>query len=1319
MAFFTYKGQTYDVPEGLSEEEAIQRVESYLQTQPEQQLTQAEQEYDPEEYEGFFQEVGEGIISGLIAIPQGIAELGTSLVDVVFDTDYTQSVTDFAESVRAAGGIDPTGAAGEIAEVFTQFAVPGLGAASAVSKARVLASAPTWVKGVAQVGAAGVTDAIVATNGTTTIGDFFEGGPTQTTDLIGLEGREKAMAAITNRLKLGFEAAGATALAGTAVKAIGAGTDYTVRKAAPYVSPVARQTLRAGTALSTKAREGLSNLFGEENLDSVLSVFRSRGNLSEDLFEARSKIRGAEEAELTAAASIKKQLDQGLDKIYKDTEEVMVNATPLTRAELNNRLYGYLTKDEAFVKEAADQGIKEIDMLPNFMKPLAQQMRGQVDRLSNKILQGGFLKGQGRDKAVDIVKQNIGSYLRRKYKIFEDSTFTKTKEFAEGRKQVIAAIQRSPDLARGLYSRTMGKDTPMPEDFIVGVGKDARVTPAAATEITDSFVTALTKTGASVQKGVTSRVAIDKLQTGLFKERTLSSTAFKRMLGEVKDPQQAYISTVSDLATFSATDDFLSYMASRAGSQGDLISEEAAARIPKNILDQNYQKLNDDYWGSAQGMFVSNRTYKDLTRLVLGDVGTMSKLGLATYSGFLRAKGITQFGKTVLSPITQVRNVTSASLFAMAQGNVGRGANLFESVSNVVGGIAKRPDSIEYYTKLQRLGVINTQSELREIDRLMKEGLGVTYQADETIAGVPIGKKAGSLFSNSRIGQLSKKGIQKATDAYQGGDDIWKIYNFEFEKGKLVSKFGSVAKAEEALSKSLDRAVSLDEYAADIVKNTVPNYERVPEFVKSLRKLPLGNFIAFPAEILRTSANTFSQALKELASEVPELQEIGMRRLTGLLGTTMVAPLALQQTAMALSGVDKEQLDAVRRNGPSWARNHTLLPTSTDEDGNLTGYVDYSYTNPYAYLTAPLQAVFNAVKDGRDLGKDVENIALDAGMGALAEMFEPFTGESIITEKLLDVTTRGGETQTGARVYRDVDQVGTKVYKSFAHIMDAFAPGALDLVAEIKPQTKETQMPGVEMGRTLRGILSPFMNVGTDPAGNERKAITEFFRAFTGVTETEVKPENIVMYSSFDYADNVSGARQIFNTSVRTKGPLNPADALDTYRSANEALYRTQSKMYQVVKDMQRLGMKDADIRRALKKYNIGDVGRLMRGEFAPMNISSDVIKSVRQNGNTLPMSELNDIKREYFNKPLSSAEPEPEPTVQDQPVTTTPVAPAVTTPAPAAVSQPTTPSVAPPPVSGVTGLPTGLPTNLPSLPVLGSNPIDAMKNMQIAQRTR
>ena len=62
-----------------------------------------------EEKESNFQEIGEGILSGLIGIPQGIAELGASAVDLVADTDYARDVTDFFEGVRAAGGIDPRG----------------------------------------------------------------------------------------------------------------------------------------------------------------------------------------------------------------------------------------------------------------------------------------------------------------------------------------------------------------------------------------------------------------------------------------------------------------------------------------------------------------------------------------------------------------------------------------------------------------------------------------------------------------------------------------------------------------------------------------------------------------------------------------------------------------------------------------------------------------------------------------------------------------------------------------------------------------------------------------------------------------------------------------------------------------------------------------------------------------------------------------------------------------------------------------------------------------------------------------------------------
>ena len=180
------------------------------------------------EYEGVAQEFFEGVGSGLIGIPQGILELGASVVDLAADTDYASSVTDAANKLREAAGIDPVGLVGKGTEVITQFVIPGLGAASAVSKVSRFSKAgrlrkavkdgqivtkqtPTTLRpaakssptrdltqgeklalGAQQVAAAGLADAVVATDGITTIGDFFEGGPTQTNQEIGLSGREEA-----------------------------------------------------------------------------------------------------------------------------------------------------------------------------------------------------------------------------------------------------------------------------------------------------------------------------------------------------------------------------------------------------------------------------------------------------------------------------------------------------------------------------------------------------------------------------------------------------------------------------------------------------------------------------------------------------------------------------------------------------------------------------------------------------------------------------------------------------------------------------------------------------------------------------------------------------------------------------------------------------------------------------------------------------------------------------------------------------------------------------------------------------------------------
>ena len=109
--------------------------------------------------------------------------------------------------------------------------------------------------------------------------------------------------------------------------------------------------------------------------------------------------------------------------------------------------------------------------------------------------------------------------------------------------------------------------------------------------------------------------------------------------------------------------------------------------------------------------------------------------------------------------------------------------------------------------------------------------------------------------------------------------------------------------------------------AAQLVKDTVPNYARVPDFITKLRRMPFGNFIAFPAEILRTNFNIAHQAARELASESSEIRSIGMRRLTGSLAVNGGIGATLTTAGQLLTGTDKEQINAWKRSvAADWDR---------------------------------------------------------------------------------------------------------------------------------------------------------------------------------------------------------------------------------------------------------------------------------------------------------------------------------------------------------------------------------------------------------------
>jgi hypothetical protein len=180
---------------------------SSSETEAEFKLTSTDSDSvnQPSTDEGWAKELGEGVLEGLTKIPQGIIELFIEGTDYVADTQNARQFSLWADKTRRDFGIDPEGAVGTIASGITQFAVPGLGAASAVSKlsklgklakayrsgGKSLTKAGEKVKksltksqkvalGAQQAVAAGVADAVVTTDGTQTIGDFFDGGFTGT-----------------------------------------------------------------------------------------------------------------------------------------------------------------------------------------------------------------------------------------------------------------------------------------------------------------------------------------------------------------------------------------------------------------------------------------------------------------------------------------------------------------------------------------------------------------------------------------------------------------------------------------------------------------------------------------------------------------------------------------------------------------------------------------------------------------------------------------------------------------------------------------------------------------------------------------------------------------------------------------------------------------------------------------------------------------------------------------------------------------------------------------------------------------------------------
>jgi len=1324
-----------------------------------------------QEYEGFAQELFEGIISGATKIPQGIAETLALGYDVAAGTDYASDVSKAGEDFRDWLGVDPEGLAGTIPEVGVQFVVPGGLAAKAVGSASKAGKVGKFLQ---QVGAAGLVDVAVSTEDTTTLGDFFEGGPTQKADLVGLEGTEKALAKAGNKLKVGLEGALGTVAAPAIARAAsaGAGKAATAVGQIPGATQTARVIQKAGHKVAEQAARLERARIANENIGPVkaaradtFATLRPRGYLPQAVAEPRSLITSQSDQAIRKAERLASKFEKTLNESMAKVAKASSPASPLTRAGVMNNLNDFLTNQN---RQAAEQSLEN---LPTAIKPLAKQMRNDIDKISTDLLDSEFVSGNVAESTIRKIKGNLGSYMRRRYRVFEDADYAPdddTLKLAfEGFKKDPAATQNELlKLADG-GNYTLADLGLTPDRKLLGP-----VTDRQATLARDTFLNSyrLKNPKARASNVDIRRTPEYKLRNDLFTDRVELRNYQKALLGEVKNPVESFVATIADLSEFKAADEYYRKISQLAETDPGIrmlfrnTADLGDAEIKQLTDEQGFKLLGgvkgdlttpkgqqaavESGWGALYGYAVPERVYKDLSRIVAGDMGIMGNAARSLYSTFLRTKGASQYGTTVLSPPTQIRNATTGGFFAAMQGNIGSGASLRDSSRLVYNNLKDLPEEklAQEADEMVRLGLFGSQAELREMRDLLGKGLG--YTEDTMVNGLPVGRKFGSkLTDNFVIGALAKGG-KKAEKLYQGGDEFWKYYNFKFEENKLrnalrelpleeqerwlLSKApGSRAPAEEVTQESVNRLMR--EEAARIVRNQVPNYNLVPEAIRAARKLPVGNFTAFPYEILRTSANTVARGIEELADPNVEIQKIGLRRLMGALSTAGMFGTTMSALANQLSDVSEEEIEAYKRSvAYPWERNARLIPVGRHEDGTPR-FVNLSYSNPYDMIERMVVGAMNKYADGQLQGKNAGQLVFEAGSESLYELFSPFTDESMVTAALRDVLDpeskvpgirqlgqlaggRAGRTIYGAEIYNPEASAGEKLARSFTHVADSILPNIVPVSGS---------GGDIEPSRFARGFINSLglnETLGISEKDNldrERELSAELARVFSGISETESQMERSIYYKAAEFARSRSDASRMFNSAAgrpnATKDQL-----LDAYERANEARFNAFQRFNQVLRDAESLGLNKSKIRRLMKERKVSGVNKVIQGRYDPLDISDTALDNLRRNGllRELPRREINQIRnaqrrREYapipepvYEETDSGAEPLPQATeLQPAPVEEAPGGPLssggrfeVVPPAP--TPQPET-------------------RQAPSPELLGGNLFDRMRNMELLNRTR
>ena len=363
--------------------------------------------------------------------------------------------------------------------------------------------------------------------------------------------------------------------------------------------------------------------------------------------------------------TVKKSMNDNLEIISRKVHTI---ADEMTKAGKDG---------SAFSQKFLQQDLLDFMTNPNISASILPEGTRLAAKSVRKLLQGlkkDYAKiVDGGGEAVETAfRRDADEYLSLSFKILKEGTGTVTnKAIKDAAKFYASRLRQMPEYASSSIKQVNDIAEKRVNDLINLAEKEGITTSKLITDASEFLsreegFLKFFKNGKQVPAGTRGA------------KQEILPDAVRKLYGQVDDVRDRVLDTAIELASAVVKKRMFDRMAQLG--LGKWLFRDADDLVKSKGITTSLQpiqlgKRSDvDVAQSINNLF----TTPEIKQAIEGvSLWTDTFITNSAVRAFLQLKGSAQIAKTVLSPVTQIRNVTSAAGFALANGHFGKGASLF------------------------------------------------------------------------------------------------------------------------------------------------------------------------------------------------------------------------------------------------------------------------------------------------------------------------------------------------------------------------------------------------------------------------------------------------------------------------------------------------------------------------------------------------------------------------------------------------------------------------------------------------------------------